>query len=66
MPDITLCTDQQCPLRQSCMRFVAKPDKYQSYFMGSPSRGDQCPEYWPVKSLTTPTNKRSQLRKRKL
>ena len=32
MADITLCTNTDCPLREGCYRFTAKPDPlWQSY-----------------------------------
>lgn len=46
MPDITMCTDESCPKRNTCYRFRAIPDKYmQSYFLDSPRDGDKC-EYF--------------------
>ncbi|KKN58939.1 hypothetical protein LCGC14_0547420 [marine sediment metagenome] len=32
MPDITMCTGANCPLRKSCYRYMAKPSQRQSYF----------------------------------
>jgi len=38
MPDITMCIDSICPLRENCYRFTAEPnDLYQSYFNISPA-----------------------------
>lgn len=31
MPDITMCANKTCPNRKNCYRFMAIPDKYQSY-----------------------------------
>lgn len=31
MPDITMCTSQNCPERQNCYRATAKPNEYQSW-----------------------------------
>jgi len=32
MPDMTLCDNKDCPLKDSCYRSLAEPDKkYQSY-----------------------------------
>lgn len=28
MPDITMCSSENCPMRGSCYRSRAKPDKY--------------------------------------
>lgn len=32
MPDITLCTNKDCPIRSACYRYRAKPDKYWQSF----------------------------------
>jgi hypothetical protein len=36
MPDISMCSGKKdnlkCPLRETCYRFTAKPDRYQDYF----------------------------------
>lgn len=43
MPDITMCHDQLCPMRDNCYRFSAKPNPHvQSYFMDTPRVGDEC------------------------
>lgn len=31
MPDITMCLTRTCPKRNQCYRYMAKPDRYQSY-----------------------------------
>ena len=32
MPDITMCENSSCPLKQGCFRYMAKPSEYrQSY-----------------------------------
>jgi hypothetical protein len=36
MPDITMCDDRNCGIRNKCYRFRAIPDEWrQSYFRGS-------------------------------
>ncbi len=50
MPDITMCTDHYCKLKETCYRYTAKPSDYQSYFMSSPKDEDgECRYYWEVK-----------------
>ena len=50
MPDITMCKDHYCNLKESCYRYIAKPSYYQSYFMGSPKDKDEsCKHHWEVK-----------------
>lgn len=36
MPDITLCQSHNCPMRETCYRYKAKPSEYQSYFVEPP------------------------------
>lgn len=45
MPDITMCTNTDCPLRDQCYRFKAEPSMMQSY-----QRFDEveCKFYIPV------------------
>ena len=31
MPDITMCCNYKCKIRDTCYRATAKPDNYQSY-----------------------------------
>jgi len=38
--DLTLCKNDNCKKAQNCLRFLAKPDKYQSYMNGK----DDCDE----------------------
>ena len=46
-PDITLCPGTNCPYKESCYRFTAKPSEYmQSYFMKPPIKDGKCDMYW--------------------
>jgi hypothetical protein len=39
MPDISMCWGKECPFKESCYRYVAKPNEYrQSYFVEPPYR----------------------------
>jgi len=40
--DITMCFGKDCPLKNGCIRYVAKPEKYQSYFTESPYQDGKC------------------------
>lgn len=31
-----MCFGKDCPIKNDCIRYVAKPEKYQSYFEESP------------------------------
>ena len=46
MPDITMCLGTECPHKETCYRFTAKPSDYQSYFMKPPIKEGKCEYYW--------------------
>jgi hypothetical protein len=46
-PDITMCQGTNCPLKDSCYRYKAKPNKiWQSWFTESPIKDGKCDMYW--------------------
>ena len=50
MPDITMCSDHNCPQKEDCYRYNAKPSEYsQSYFVGSPRENNKCDYFWEMK-----------------
>jgi len=58
MPDITMCTNESCELRNECFRFRAEPNEYrQSYFMTNPQPvNGECDDFMklnPAYRLTT-------------
>lgn len=51
MPDISMCFGGECPLKNSCYRFLAKPENYedQTYFSNppfDPKKDPICQFYW--------------------
>lgn len=46
MPDITMCLGTNCPQKEKCYRFTAKPCEYQSYFTKAPIKDGKCDMYW--------------------
>ena len=47
MPDITMCLGTNCPHKEKCYRFTAKPSEYwQSYFSVPPIKDGKCEMYW--------------------
>jgi hypothetical protein len=49
MPDITMCSGKDCPLKETCYRYTAKPSEYrQSYFLSPPNKGKKCDYYWKI------------------
>lgn len=50
MPDIAMCSGVDCPMKEKCHRFTAKPDEYQSYFSIPPFKKEHgkpdCEFFW--------------------
>ena len=47
MPDITKCNGDGCPMKESCHRFTAPAEEYQSHFETPPVKEDgRCEMYW--------------------
>lgn len=47
MPDITMCTGKDCPLKDDCYRYTAFPNLYyQSYFRDPPYKDGECNHFW--------------------
>jgi len=45
MPDISMCQNDDCPMRKQCYRYTAKPNEpYQVYAEFEP---DRCDSWWP-------------------
>jgi hypothetical protein len=49
MPDITMCSGENCPLKEKCYRYLAEADSYQSYFVNTPIKDGECEHYWEIK-----------------
>ena len=45
MPDITKCTNHDCPFSWMCFRYVVQPSYWQSYFVGPYEHG-YCKHFW--------------------
>lgn len=53
MSDITMCHDYECPMRETCHRYMAEPNPLrQCWFTNSPRDGEECDHHMQV---TTPT-----------
>ena len=47
MPDITMCPGTNCPQKEKCYRFTAKPcEHWQAYFTEAPIKEGKCDMYW--------------------
>jgi len=52
MPDITMCSGTDCPLKETCYRYIATPSQFrQSYFAEPPydKKEEKCEYHWPDK-----------------
>lgn len=47
MPDIGMCLNHECPLRDACYRYRAIPSEWQSYAAFKPVDG-ACESFWPI------------------
>lgn len=47
MPDICMCSNECCPMRFKCFRYIAKPSPYQSFSRFEPKEY-KCDHFWPV------------------
>ena len=46
-PDITMCPGTDCPLKETCYRYTAKPTQFsQSYFVDPPIKDGECDYFW--------------------
>ena len=54
MPDIAMCEGTNCPVKEKCHRFTAKPDQYQAYFVDAPGETKDgeftCSYFWGEQS----------------
>lgn len=48
MPDITMCSTDDCPRRKECYRHEAKPDSWQSYTDFYKHLGLDCDKFWEI------------------
>ena len=49
MPDISMCADEDCQMRESCYRFLAMPSQFKAYGAFRRSEGmPKCEYYRPV------------------
>ena len=49
MADITKCKGTDCPLKETCYRFLAMEGLRQSYFKDVPFKDEKCEYYWNIK-----------------
>ena len=49
--DITKCSGENCPMKESCYRFRAEADEMQSYFIEPPIKDGKCEHYWETKGI---------------
>lgn len=50
MADITMCTGENCPVKNKCYRHTASPNVRQAYFLFPPFREGKCEMFWGEQS----------------
>jgi hypothetical protein len=48
MPDIAMCTGNECPVKEDCWRYMAPTDRFQSYFATPPYTEEGCEYFWDM------------------
>ncbi len=51
MPDMSICTGEECPLRNTCYRYRANASEYLQSYIESPysTEESKCDFYWPLR-----------------
>jgi len=63
MPDISMCDNQVCTLKETCYRFKAKPCEFmQTYGVFKQEKDNTCEYYWEIKKEKDENNRDSQNR----
>jgi hypothetical protein len=58
MPDLTMCENKDCPLKETCYRYIAHPDIIQSYGEFHPDSGSNTCEHYMQAEQITVNNKK--------
>lgn len=62
MPDISMCRNEECPLKLKCYRYTAIPSEFmQSYTSFKPiivDKSVKCSAFWSNKNMKQPKNKK--------
>jgi hypothetical protein len=48
MADIAMCSGHNCPIKEDCWRFMAPPERFQSYFGTPPFTEEGCDYFWDM------------------
>lgn len=48
MPDISMCKNNECPLKQKCYRYRAVPNHLQTYASFKPNDKGICEYFWKI------------------
>ena len=51
MPDISLCVNEKCPLKNKCGRFLAKPSMYAQTYADFKYEDGNCDAFWSLKTF---------------
>ena len=59
MPDITMCMNDDCELKNTCYRHEAKAGQIQSWSAFSPNNEGICEEYWEIRNDESRTTRKN-------
>ncbi len=59
MPDISMCKNEQCPLKKICYRYTAKPSSWQFYGQFEPDEKGECKHYLEIEQNEKRTEEKS-------
>lgn len=48
MPDITMCLGKDCPKKEKCFRYKAKPSEYMQAYSDFKPENDKCEGFWEI------------------
>ena len=48
MPDMAMCRDNECPIKERCYRYTAQPDKWNQVYgdFKYPKDAEKCDYFW--------------------
>ena len=51
MPDIAMCNNKDCKLKETCYRYTAKPSEYMQSYVHKEGELEECDMYWKCQPL---------------
>ena len=48
MPDISMCSSEQCPIKNKCYRYMAEPNEHWQSYSNFYTEIEPCSHYTPI------------------